>query len=152
MNLKTIIILLFALIFTISCLVQTNPDRETNFNENWKFIRADVTGAEQIAFDDNAWQVLDLPHDYSIEDLSGNNEIKQIGPFSEESAGGPSTAHTVGGTAWYRKHFTLDKEDENKIVKILFDGIYMNSDVWLNGNKLGTHPYGYTAFAYDLTP
>jgi beta-galactosidase len=58
----------------------------------------------------------------------------------------------VGGTAWYRKHFTLEKADKGKIVKILFDGIYMNADVWLNGHRLGNHPYGYTAFAYDLTP
>jgi beta-galactosidase len=57
----------------------------------------------------------------------------------------------VGGTAWYRKHFTLDKADKGKIVKILFDGIYMNADVWINGHHLGNHPYGYTAFAYDLT-
>ena len=152
MKLKTAIILLFALVFTISCTVQKNPERETNFNENWKFIRADVSGAEQTTFDDNTWRTLDLPHDYSIEDLSEKQGLKQIGPFSQESAGGPSTAHTIGGTAWYRKHFTLNKEDKGKIIKILFDGIYMNSDVWLNGNKLGTHPYGYTAFAYDLTP
>ncbi len=110
------------------------------------------------AFDDAAWRTLDLPHDYSIEDLPDRQAglpakegIKQIGPFSEASAGGPSTAHVVGGIAWYRKHFTLDKADEGKIIKILFDGIYMNADIWLNGHHLGNHPYGYTAFAFDLT-
>lgn len=58
----------------------------------------------------------------------------------------------MGGTAWYRKHFTLGKEDQDKLVTLLFDGVYMDADVWINGNHLGKHPYGYTAFSYDLTP
>jgi beta-galactosidase len=153
MKIKSFIFILITFLFTISCSVQNQKfERETNFNANWKFIRADVENAEQTTFDDVAWRILDLPHDYSIEDLPANDSVKQIGPFSEKSAGGPSTGHVVGGTAWYRKHFTLDKTDENKIIKILFDGVYMNSDVWLNGHHLGNHPYGYTAFAYDLTP
>lgn len=126
--------------------------RETNFNSNWKFIRADVTGVEQTHFDDSQWRLLDLPHDFSIEDLTENEGVEQIGPFSKESPGKESTAHVMGGTAWYRKHFTLQKEDKNKIVKVLFDGVYMNADFWLNGQHLGNHPYGYTAFAFDLTP
>lgn len=135
----------------VSCRVHKNPERETNFNANWQFIRSDVENAEQPGFDDKKWRTLDLPHDYSIEDLPEKEGVKQIGPFSEESAGGPSTAHTVGGTAWYRKHFILNKEDEGKIIQILFDGVYMNADFWINGKHLGNHPYGYTAFAYDLT-
>jgi beta-galactosidase len=57
----------------------------------------------------------------------------------------------VGETAWYRKHFKLEKADEGKLIQVLFDGVYMNADVWINGNHLGNHPYGYTAFTYDLT-
>ncbi len=75
-----------------------------------------------------------------------------VGPFSPESAGGSATGHTVGGTGWYRKHFTLDEKTGGKVVSVLFDSIYMDSDVWLNGHALGNHPYGYTAFAHDLTP
>ena len=86
-----------------------------HFNNDWKFIRADVKNAEAADFDDTAWRTLDVPHDYSIEDLPAKDGVKQIGPFSEESAGGGSTGHVVGGTAWYRKHFTLDKEDEDKV-------------------------------------
>ena len=153
MKIKSLFFILTILMFSISCTDQNQKfERETNFNTNWKFIRADVENAEQIAFDDSEWRILDLPHDYNIEDLPAKEGIKQIGPFSEESAGGPSTAHVVGGTAWYRKHFTLDKADKDKIVKILFDGVYMNADVWINGNHLGNHPYGYTAFEFDLTP
>ncbi len=144
--LTTVISLIF-----VSCTVQKKPERETKFNADWKFIRTDIENAEQPALDDAGWRTLDLPHDYSIEDLQGKNSVKQIGPFSEESEGGISTGHVVGGTAWYRKHFSLTKADKNKKIKILFDGIYMNADIWINGNHLGNHPYGYTAFAYDLT-
>jgi beta-galactosidase len=152
MKINSVLFILTIFLFCISCSIQNKPvERETSFNANWKFIRADVESAEQIAFDDSNWSTLDLPHDYSIEDLPIKAEVKQIGPFSEESEGGISTGHVVGGTAWYRKHFTLDKADKGKIVKILFDGVYMNADVWINGHHLGNHPYGYTAFAYDLT-
>lgn len=130
---------------------KTSFEREENFNNDWKFIRADVASAENPEFDDSDWRILDLPHDYSIEDLAQKEGVKQIGPFSEESAGGGSTGHVVGGTAWYRKHFKLNTADEGKRINIVFDGVYMNADVWINGFHLGNHVYGYTAFAYDLT-
>jgi beta-galactosidase len=62
------------------------------------------------------------------------------------------TGYTVGGTGWYRKKFVTENGKENKLITIYFDGVYMNSDVWLNGHHLGNHPYGYTPFCYDLTP
>jgi beta-galactosidase len=136
-----------------SCNKETGSyDREILFNDDWKFIRSDVQGAEQPNFDDSDWRRLHLPHDYSIEDLPPAEGVKQIGPFSELSPGGASTGHVMGGTAWYRKHFKTDKSDAGKIVKILFDGVYMNSDVWLNGHHLGSYPYGYTEFSFNLTP
>jgi len=153
MKINSVLFILTIFLFCISCSIQNKPvERETNFNAGWKFIRADVENAEQSTFDDATWRTLDLPHDYSIEDLPAKEGVKQIGPFSEESEGGISTGHVVGVIAWYRKHFTLDKADKDKIVKILFDGIYMNADVWINGHHLGNHPYGYTAFEFDLTP
>jgi len=154
-NMRTkpfLILSLLFILFQTSCINNNQTEnREIQFNDNWKFIRTDISGAEKLNFDDSNWRVLDLPHDFSIEDLPEKEGVKQIGPFSEESVGGASTGHVVGGTAWYRKHFTLGKEDENKIVKILFDGVYMNSDVWINGNHLGNQPYGYSAFSFDLT-
>ncbi len=148
------IVMLFMFLFLLSsCNKETSSyGRETLFNDNWKFIRSDVEGAEQPGFDDSQWRVVHLPHDYSIEDLPPAEGVKQVGPFSELSPGGISTGHVMGGTAWYRKHFKLDKSDAGKLVKVLFDGIYMNSDVWLNGHHLGSYPYGYTAFSFDLTP
>ena len=77
---------------------------------------------------------------------------KQIGPFSEDSQGKGSTGNVLGGTGWYRKAFTLDQSSEGKKVQILFDGVYMNSEVFINGHSLGVHPYGYTPFYFDLTP
>ena len=73
------------------------------------------------------------------------------GPFDSNSEGGRSTGYTVGGVGWYRKTFHVGEKDANRAFRIIFDGVYMNSEVWINGHKLGRHPYGYTAFQYDIT-
>ena len=144
---------LYIAVLLFSCNSQ-KPDfsnRDQDFDSGWKFNRGDVSGAETASFDDTQWRVLDLPHDWSIEDLPATPGKKQIGPFSEDSPGKGATGHVVGGIGWYRKTFTLDKSSEGKKVQILFDGVYMNSEVWINGQSLGVHPYGYTPFYYDLT-
>ena len=137
-------------------------NRDLNFDAGWRFNRGDAPGAELPIFNDAVWRMLDVPHDWSIEDLPANTEtagtnhnssgVAYVGPFSPASAGGVSTGHFPGGIGWYRKHFALDAATSNRLVSILFDGVYMDSDVWLNGQHLGNHPYGYTSFAYDLTP
>jgi len=150
---RILFLALFAATLLVSCNTQ-KPDfskRDQDFDSGWKFNRGDVSGAEMASFDDSQWLVLDLPHDWSIEDLPATEGKKQIGPFSEDSQGKGSTGHVVGGIGWYRKTFTLDKQSEDKKVQILFDGVYMNSEVWINGQSLGVHPYGYTPFYYDLT-
>lgn len=142
--------------------------RDQPFDDDWRFLRGDAEGAERPDFNDSSWRVLDLPHDFSIENLpprpADNNGLgsvwgstaplpTRIGPFDTElSAGGRDTGWFVGGTGWYRKRFSAAAIPADGQVEIVFDGVYMNSDVWLNGNLLGNHPYGYTAFAYDLTP
>jgi len=134
-----------------ACLLTTTTfaaPRDRLFDADWRFLRGDVADAQQPGFDDTAWRVLDVPHDWSIEDLVTS---KSVGPFSPESPGGPSTGHVLGGTGWYRKHFVLSKADADKQVSVRFDGVYMDSEVWLNGHSLGRHPYGYTPFAFDLT-
>ena len=79
-------------------------------------------------------------------------EFCRIGPFDLAlSPGGASTGYFVGGTGWYRKHFILDPAEAGQNVSICFHGVYMNADVWLNGHHLGSHPYGYTPFSFDLT-
>jgi beta-galactosidase len=73
------------------------------------------------------------------------------GPFDTKAANGASLGYTLGGTAWYRKHFTLPAATPNQRVRIEFDGVYQDAGVWINGQHLGRHPYGYTPFGYDLT-
>ena len=74
------------------------------------------------------------------------------GPFDSKSEGGASAGFTVGGIAWYRKTFTLPKSLEAKSISLIFGGIYMNAQIYLNGKLVGEHPYGYTTFSFDITP
>lgn len=116
------------------------------FDTDWKFHRGGAQYAEQPGYDDSAWRHIDLPHDWSIEDLPGTSS-----PFSAAAISQVSGGFTTGGTAWYRKTFTIPEEHKNKRFIILFEGVYMNSEIWLNGRSVGTHPYGYTSFWFDIT-
>ncbi len=143
----------FALLLLSVPPIFAQEGRERAFDLNWRFLRADAPGAEQPGFDDAAWRVLDVPHDWSIEDLPANGSTNRVGPFDPEvSAGTDASGNTVGGTGWYRKYFSLPPADAGKAVSVRFDGVYMDADFWLNGHSLGNHPYGYTGFALDLTP
>ena len=108
---------------------------------NWKFIQTDVKGAEQQDFNDTQWRTLNLPHDWSIE-----------GEFKEDAVTKGSGGYLPTGIGWYRRHFNLSEIRKDQQFNIEFDGVYMNSMVWINGKNLGNHPYGYTSFSYDLTP
>ncbi len=137
----------------ISC-TQTDEitaERTMLFDEDWKFIKANPEGAEKPDFDDSQWRQLDLPHDWSIEDLPNQVVDSVIGPFSKASVGMMGTGYTVGGTAWYRKTFTIDKSNKNKSVYLQFDGIYMVSDIWVNGRFVEQNTNGYTSCWYDIT-
>ncbi|MCK7460977.1 MAG: beta galactosidase jelly roll domain-containing protein [Sphingobacterium sp.] len=124
---------------------------KVSFDEGWRFIKDSIAGAENPAFNDSNWRLLSVPHDWSIEDLPGQNGDDIIGPFSKNAVDKMSSGYLSGGIGWYRKSFSLKPEDKGKIVYIQFDGVYMNSDVWLNGKHLGFHPYGYTPFNYNIT-
>ena len=123
----------------------------TSFDEDWRFRKDTISGAESPELDDSDWRSIDIPHDWSIEDLPGQNGVDIVGPFDRSAIDKGSSAYMVGGTGWYRKKFTISRGDKDKNVYIQFDGVYMNSDVWLNGKHLGFHPYGYTPFYYDIT-
>ncbi|MDT5155703.1 MAG: beta-galactosidase [Acidobacteriota bacterium] len=118
----------------------------TLFDADWRFHRGGAQGAESPDFDDSGWRRLDLPHDWSIEDLPGTRS-----PFDPEAISQVSGGFTTGGTGWYRKTFNVPAEAKGKRIVIQFDGVYMNADLWLNGQPLGSHPYGYTSFWFDLT-
>ena len=142
------------ILFASSCnQVKVNKKvRTALFDDNWRFVKDNPAGAENPSFDDSKWRIVDLPHDWSIEDLPNQNGDSIVGPFSKASIGKMGTGYTIGGTAWYRKSFVIDKADKDKITYLQFDGVYMNSDVWINGKHIGNHPYGYTSFYYDITP
>ena len=141
-----------------STMWMTTPGRaaETrdakSFNRNWKFHLGDVKEGEKVQRDVSSWRSLDLPHDWSIEGPIGKDPAAMDGPFDRNCPGGDGTGYLNGGIAWYRKTFTLPPSARTRHVFLQFDGVYMDSDVWLNGHHLGNHPYGYTSFQYDLTP
>jgi len=106
---------------------------------DWKFQLGDAYAARNPEYNDASWRILNLPHDWNIEL-----------PFDAKWAS--STAYLPSGIGWYRKSFQVPDTYKDKVVSILFDGVYNNSDVWINGHHLGKRPSGYTSFSYDLTP
>jgi beta-galactosidase len=109
------------------------------FDRGWRFHLGDVSQGQSPALADKGWRPVDLPHDWSIE-----------GPYSTKNASG--TGFLPGGIAWYRKTFPLPASTRGRKVSIRFDGVYRDSTVWINGARLGSRPYGYSSFEYDLTP
>lgn len=110
-----------------------------DFNMGWLFALEDHVKMSAPDYDDKDWRQLDLPHDWSIE----------FAPDKEKGDG--ATAYLLGGIGWYRKHFSI-KPNNDQLVFVLFDGIYNNSEIWLNGKRLGENPYGYSPLWFDLTP
>src|SRR5437762_2901459 len=127
---------MLALLFVVVIQRQTE-----NFDHTWRFHLGDVPGAEQPAFADSGWRRLDVPHDWSIE-----------GEFSEQNPAGAAGGALPGGIGWYRKSFVVPRSTSGKLVFVEFDGVYRNSNVWINGHDLGKRPYGYSSFRYELTP
>lgn len=132
------------LIILFSCSFQPSNSQvaarmNSNFDDDWKFIKGDPENASRPDFNDKAWRTLDLPHDWS-------NEIE----VDEKATAGGSGGYAATGTGWYRKHFSVTRNDLSMNNIILFDGVYMNSDVWLNGIHLGKYPFGYNSFYYNI--
>jgi beta-galactosidase len=121
----------------VSLFAQSRQIRDLDFN--WKFKNGDFPGAETPSFNDKDWRSLDVPHDWSVES-----------EFLEDTPHGQSIGYLPTGTGWYRKSFNLTKKDLSQKMWIEFDGIYMNSDVWLNGKHLGHYPNGYNSFQYPI--
>ena len=117
------------------------PRKTENFGKGWKFILGDIQNGQGTNLDDSQWRTLDLPHDWSIE-----------GTFSNENPATPGGGALPGGIGWYRKTFTLPRSEKGRCAFIDFDGVYRNSEVWINGQVLGKRPYGYSSFRYELTP
>ena len=120
---------------------QMIEDRKVNFNQNWHFkLNANSKEAIKPDADVSTWKKLDLPHDWSI-----------FNDFDHESPAQNEGGQLNGGEAWYRKTFKLDEKDLKKNVRLTFDGVYMDSQVYVNGQLVGHYPNGYNQFSYDIT-
>ena len=115
------------------------PRERQLFDNGWRFHLGDIAQGQSPALADKSWRQVDLPHDWSIE-----------GPYSQKNASG--SGFLPGGIAWYRKTFQIPLTTRGQKVSVRFDGIYRDSTVWINGVRLGSRPYGYSTFEYDLTP
>jgi len=131
---------LLGLFLLCSFCNQPGVRTQESFNNDWKFYLGDVPGAERSEYNDTTWRKLDLPHDWSIE-----------GEFNAQNPATPGGGALPGGIAWYRKSFKIPSVASKRFF-IDFDGIYRNSEVWINGHYLGKRPNGYISFRYDLTP
>ena len=140
MKIKIILIIL-SVLAGANIAMGARDSRAMNFDKGWKFSLENPAGAAEPNHDDTAWRSLNLPHDWAIE-----------GNFSEDNPSGTGGGALPGGIGWYRKAFTFTPSMKGKEVHIDFDGAYMNSTVYINGHELGTRPYGYASFSYDLTP
>jgi beta-galactosidase len=129
------------LLLTAFATAQSQVRVTRDFDPAWKFQLGDVNGGQTPTLDDSRWRALDLPHDWSIE-----------GHFSEKNPAGPGGGALPGGIAWYRKTFTVQQSDTARLTFVEFDGVYRDSEVWINGHYLGKRPYGYSSFRYELTP
>ena len=122
------------------CVANPRPGQRP-FTQGWRFHLGDVPNAQKPQLNDWRWRRLDLPHDWSIE-----------GEFSEKAPAGTGGGALPGGVGWYRNRFMIDAALKGKQFFVQFDGVYRNSEVWLNGHYLGKRPYGYSTFEYELTP
>ncbi|MEV1019489.1 sugar-binding domain-containing protein [Streptomyces sp. NPDC050264] len=124
--------------------------RTVELTDGWRFALVDpggiadptgaYTDAERPGYDDTDWRTVAVPHDWSIEQT----------PTTEHNTTS-GTGFLPGGLGWYRKKFTVPRGYAGKRISVEFDGVYMDADVYVNGELVGNHPYGYTGFAYDIT-
>jgi beta-galactosidase len=128
------------LLFLASATPLAAQRQRLSMDPGWRFTLGDPSGAHQPSFDDTRWRSVDLPHDWSIE-----------GTPSKDAPTAGGGGYFPAGTGWYRKTFRMPKGPRDRVEWLEFDGVYMNSDVWINGVHLGKRPYGYVSFAYDIT-
>ena len=137
---KVLFTLLLSLIGATACSTEESVRNVEDFNFDWRFMLGDDPAFATMEYDDSTWRELHLPHDWSIE-----------GEFSKDNPSTPAGGALPGGIGWYRKYFTTPDID-GKVVNVEFDGVFMNSQVYINGQEVGYRPYGYSSFSYDITP
>ena len=134
---------LFCLVCAFCGLTAIQARQRQSFDADWLFLLADSVQMSEVDYDDSAWRHLNVPHDWAIE-----------GDFYVGNPSGASGGALPGGIGWYRKHFQISADPSPKGSRFFleFDGVYMNSTVYVNGQEVGFRPYGYSTFEYDITP
>ena len=138
---KLIVLVFILFVNSFSGFAQNDIERKQLFDFNWKFFLGDIADAKSKEFNDESWRKLDLPHDWSIE-----------GKVNPKNPTGGAGGYFPAGVGWYRKTFKAPNEWKGKDIAIYFEGVYMNSEVFMNGKSLGIYPYGYSSFSYNLSP
>lgn len=116
------------------------PRSHGSLDLDWRFHLGDVDNGLRTDVDGTTWRLLDLPHDWSVE-----------GEYRQDHPAGAAGGFLPAGIGWYRKHVDWQDQWRGKRVLLQFDGVYMNSDVWINGVHLGNRPNGYISFWHDIT-
>ncbi len=114
--------------------------RKVLFDSSWKFYLGDEQAASKPEFNDSKWRSVNLPHDWSVE-----HQVDKDAPAGNDGGYYPT------GIGWYRKSFVAPNSLKGEKVYLYFEGVYMNSSVYVNGKLVGGHPYGYTSFFCDAT-
>ncbi len=138
MKIEKLILGIFLSMVTSAYADVTIVGKYQDFNQDWKFTLTDSSKYSVDNYDVTGWRSLSLPHDWSVEL-----------PFDSINGDG-ATGYLMGGIAWYSKDFDTPTKDNQKCY-IVFDGVYNNSEYYLNGRRLGNHPYGYAPFYFDVT-
>jgi beta-galactosidase len=141
LKILAVITIIATLAFNVKKEKTNFSSRKTAFNSGWNFHLNDTLNDKDTINTNTEWRTLNLPHDWSIESA-----------FDEKSPAGYGGGALNGGLGWYKKTFKVASENNEKITSIIFDGVYRNSEIWINGHYLGKRPNGYIGFQYNLTP
>jgi len=107
--------------------------RDTSLVDGWRFVKRDVTGAEQENFDDQTWDIISIPHTWNARDgQDGDNDYYR-------------------GPGFYRRHFFIDASEAGRQIFIHFNGVNTVTEVWVNGVYLGQHRGGFGMFRFEMT-
>lgn len=127
----------------LSCQAQAI---EKDISQGWRFHAGDTPNGAQSDTPDSQWKTVAVPHDWAIMDRADGQP-----PFEAQAVAGQDSGYLPGGVGWYRRHIRLEAPEAQKVVRLTFEAIYMDAEIWLNGEPVARHPYGYTAFTLDLT-
>lgn len=125
--------------------------RDADFNAAWQFHMGDISDPSISVGNESEWTPVHLPHDWGIIDYEHQDSLHE-GPFYKDLPEGASVGYLRDGTAWYRKEFVTPAKMEGKQIILGFDGVQTQMELWVNGNLIGEHVYGYTPFQFDIAP